>query len=451
MNLKNNISLIVSLLFTIIYAISATVIYALFADFRKEEFEIRLKDKAISSIKLLVEVEQIDRQLLKIIDQNRINKLYDEKTLIFDANYKLIYSSLDDTKIKWKVSDLQYLKENKTFFRKDNQNEVYGFFYDTHHEDYYALISAVDTFGKRKLDYLLYILIGTYIAFTIICWFITLYVVKKLLTPLDVFHHKLKGINENNLDTRIAVKEKKDEIDLLADEFNQMLKRIDNSYQKQKEFTSHASHELRTPIARLTSQLENKILEKQVDTDTKSFLTKLLVDISQISELINSLLLLSKIESLNTEFEVCRIDEIIYEVSDNINKNYPDFKLQLEIDDSNLSDSFLEIKGSKSLLKIAFSNLLKNAYIYSDNKLATVLISTINNQLVLSISNTGKTLQENEISNLFQPFMRGSNSKNSTGLGLGLRMVQRIIFQHKGFISYNPANNLNTFIITFKL
>ncbi|WP_299247826.1 HAMP domain-containing protein, partial [uncultured Cytophaga sp.] len=262
MNLKNKISFIVSFLFTIIFAISATVIYILFADFRQEEFEIRLREKALSTIKLLVEIEEVDNQLLKIIDKNSIHKLYNEKVLIFNSDFNLIYSSLDDQKIKWDKADLTYLKKNKNFYRKDINHEIFGIFYDTNQHDYYALISASDDFGKRKLRYLLYILIITYIVFTITCWFITTYIVKKLLLPLDTFYKTLKGINENNLKTRIHVHTKKNEIDLLANEFNQMLQRIDISYQKQKEFTAHASHELRTPIARILAQIENRASEK---------------------------------------------------------------------------------------------------------------------------------------------------------------------------------------------
>lgn len=81
-----------------------------------------------------------------------------------------------------------------------------------------------------------------------------------MLSPIKVFLDKIKGINENNLDTRIAVNDNKDEIDLLANEFNQMLERIDESYKKQKEFTANASHEFRTPIARISVRLENKII-----------------------------------------------------------------------------------------------------------------------------------------------------------------------------------------------
>jgi two-component system sensor histidine kinase ArlS len=448
MTLKNKISFIVSLLFMAIYFISATVIYFLFADFRKEEFESLLKEKALSSIRLLVEVEQVDKQLLKILDQNSINKLYNEKTLIFNADYYLIYSSLDDVKIKWTIEDLKYLKKNKTLFRKDKEQEVYGIFYDTDNQDYYALISATDNFGKRKLEYLLYILIGTYFLFSAITWFNSYYIVKKLLSPLYVFHSKLKGINESNLDTRVAVKEKKDEIDLLAHEFNQMLERIDTSYRRQKEFTANASHELRTPLSRITSKLENQIIAEKDNLVFINFIKGILKDINQLSELTNSLLLLSKLDSEINEFdEVCRIDDLIFEASEKLIKISPDFKLDLEF----LEVESLEIIGNKSLLTISFANLLKNAYHYSDNKQAKVRIQSSENELLVSISNDGTSISAEEQNKLFQPFMRGRNSKGKMGLGLGLRIVQRILIQQKASIWYSISpEKENTFTIRWK-
>lgn len=445
MNLKNKISLIVSLLFTLIFGLSAIVIYLLFDDFRTDEFEARLKEKAVSTIKLLVEVEQVDNQLLKIIDQNNINKLYNEKTLIFDADFKLIYSSIDDTEINWSMDDLEFLKQHKTFFRKNKDQEIYGFFYDTNEEDFYALVSANDEFGKRKLEFLSYILIVTYILFTIICWFVTSYLVKKLLQPIDVFHFKLAGINEHNLDTRLIVKERKDEIDLLANEFNRMLERIDVSYQKQKEFTSNASHELRTPIARVTAQLQNKIIAEKERKEDHVFYNGLLNDINQISELISSLLILSKLDNtLQLERDWCRIDELILDAATQLSKLYPDFKLDFEL----LEVESLEILGNKSLLTIAFTNLLKNGYLYSESKMVRVQMSSSNQELKIVVINDGAVITEEESPKLFQPFMRGKNAKNSKGLGLGLRIVQRILTHHHASIEYVVSmNEQNVFTV----
>jgi len=451
MTLKNRISLVVSLLFTILFGLASTVIFVLYSNFRKVEFRERLEIKALSSIKLLVNVKELDDQLLKMIDQNSINKLYDEKTLVFDSNYKLIYSSIDDAKINWSIEDLKYLKKHKTFFKQQGNYEVYGVFYDTNDKDFYALISATDDYGKRKLLFLRYTLIISYIFFTCICWVLTSFMVKKAMSPLRIFHQKIKNINENNLDTRIALESNKNEVDLIANEFNFMMDRIEISYQKQKEFTSHASHELRTPLSRITSQIENTISDSSTSDKGKSFLRTILSDVNQLTELITSLLVLSKIDNNNQENnEVHRMDEILFSAIESVNKSFPDFVILFDMEESDNLDTALEIKGNKNLLEIALGNVLKNACAYSDNKQAEVKISTHEHQLIISVLNTGKTLSETEQKNLFQPFMRGKNSKGTSGFGLGLRIVNRILTLHKAQIRYSvPKENTNLFQLIF--
>lgn len=451
MTLNNRISLLVSLLFTVLFGLASTLIFILYANFRKEEFRDRLEVKALSNIKLLVNVKKVDKQLLKMIDQNTINKLYNEKTLIFDSNYRLIYSSIDDAKINWSVDDLKYLKTHKTLFKQQGNYEVYGIFYDTNYEDYYALISATDDYGKRKLLYLRFILIISYIVFTAICWILTSFTVKKIMHPLGIFHQKIRNINANNLDSRVEVRSKKNEIDLIASEFNFMMDRIEISYQKQKEFTAHASHELRTPLSRITSQIENNIALKETDQKSKNFLNTILGDVNQLTELINSLLILSKLENKKYENkEIHRLDEILFSAIEKLNKIFPDFVILFEMEESDNLDSLLEITGNKKLLEIAISNILKNAFTYSDNKQAIVKIKADGQQLIISVSNTGKTLTAKEQKNLFQPFMRGDNANGTTGFGLGLRIVQRILTLHNAKILYqNPAENTNLFLLIF--
>lgn len=452
MTLKNKISFLSSAIFTILYLLASLIVYVAYSDFRKDEFESRLKEKAQSTVKLLIDVKKVEKNLLKTIDQNSIDKLYDVKTFVFDENYRLLYSSVDDAKITWTIGELDFLKQHHTFFERKGKEEVFGYQYKTQGKEFYVFVSARDHYGERKLTYLVYLLFITYIIFTAISLFVTLYLVKKMLNPLDVFLTRIKIINENNLDTRIAVKKRKDEIDILANEFNEMLQRLDNSYQKQKEFTSHASHELRTPIARITSQIENKVSDMNPDDSNRTFLNKILTDVNQISELISSLLLLSRLENVKSqESQVHRIDEIIYEAIETTKKAHPEFKISFEIEESDNIEELLEVKGNDSLLKIAFANLLKNACVYSDNHQAVVVIGEKDSALYVSIQNSGTVLSNDEQERLFEPFMRGNNSKNKTGLGLGLRIVKRILNQHHAQIGYSsPDSNTNLFTVLFK-
>ena len=271
------------------------------------------------------------------------------------------------------------------------------------------------------------------------------------MQPLGSFYQKIKKINENNLDTRVEAKSNKNEIDLIATEFNFMMDRIEVSYQKQKEFTAHASHELRTPLSRIISQIENNIARNDIDSDSKNFLNTILSDVNQLTELIHSLLILSKLDNKKYENkETYRLDEILFTAIEKLNKIFPDFVILFEMEENENLDSLLEICGNKKLLEIAISNILKNACVYSDNKQAKVKISCEGQNLIISVSNTGKTFDEKEQKNLFQPFMRGKNSNGTSGFGLGLRIVQRILTLHKATIVYSvPNKNTNLFQLIF--
>lgn len=449
MTLKSRIAFFISLLFTILFGIACGIVIFLFSNFRKEEFKQRLEEKALTTIRLLTEVKEVDNQLLKIIDRNTINRLYNEKILVFDAGYKLIYSSLDDIKINWTPADLDYLKKNKTFFKRDGENEIYGFFYDTSQKDYYALVSANDNAGKRKLNFLIYLLLGAYAFFTGIAWVICFYTIRNLLRPLDTFHHTISQINEYNLQKRITVNEKStNEIELISKEFNFLLGRIEEAYQKQKEFTAQASHELRTPLARISAQLENQMAG--ADKSHQKMLQSSLQNINQLNGLINSLLILSKIDSQkDTATEFFRLDEIIYKSIERVHREVNLFRAVLNIEDEAITEEMIVVRGNHFLLETVFYNLLKNACNYSGNQQATITISIHQNKPYVTITNNGITISEEEQKKLFQPFMRGANSKSKSGLGLGLRIVQRILTYYGYKIQYRVSDGLNQFCIFF--
>lgn len=454
MTLKRRLSIYVSAAFSILFGVAIVLVYLSFSSFRKEEFSDRLEEKALTTVELLLKVQEIDKQMLKIIDQNSINKLYNEKTLVFDENYRLIYSSIDDASIRWDRRDLVKLKKEKRFFRIVGEKEVLGIFYDFEDADYYVLIAAEDRYGNSKLQYLFYSLLTTFLVGIAIVWISTYFIITRLTKPLDDFQNRITQISANELSTQIPVDAARtDEITLLARAFNQMLVRIEKAFSAQRDFTANASHELRTPISRIMFQLDNLLESEGLSLATRQYLHSISANVSQLSELIDSLLILAKNSPAETkaQFKIERIDELIFGAYEQVRRTFPDFKMNFEIiENEDLSNS-LEVKAAKPVLEIAITNLLRNAYQYSTDKTATVLLAqNTYGHLTLTISNLGGPLTESETGSLFNPFSRGANARKSSGSGLGLSIVKRILDYHGATIRYLGQVGEHRFVVEFK-
>lgn len=453
MSIKSRISLYISSVFTLFYGSICLFLFYFFADFRREEFQERLAEKAITTIKLLVEVKEVDNHVLKIIDKNSINKLYDEKVLIFDTSYQLIYSSIDDHKVNWSVGELEYLKKHKTFFKKEGNNEIYGYFYDSNSKDYFALVSANDLYGKRKLDFLTNLLLFSFLIFVVFTWVFTYYITKIQLNPLLIFQKQLRVINENNLETPLTVNLKnKSEINLLSIEFNAMMQRISESYKAQKIFTAQASHELRTPIARISARLENHLQDARLDSDTKAIYKSVLADVTVLNEIIHSLLLLSRIEGKKSSYkEKVRIDELMDNSIEKLLSHSPNAKINFNITPIEDIEHKIVVQCNPTLIEIAINNLLINAYQYSTDKVIYTSIFEIENQLAIEIKNRGEKLTDEEQRLMFEPFVRGNNARARHGHGLGLAIVKRIIKAHGFKLNYRlEEQNFHSFTIIFQ-
>ncbi len=454
MNLKQRFSISFSILYSVILATMLFLVYTQFANFRKEEIQNRLKEKAQTTLKLLVEVKQVDYQLLKLIDSNTINNLYNEKVLIFNDSFKLIYSSIDDAVINWDSKLLKRIQDEDYIYMTENEYDIVGIESTYQGKVYLVLISAEDKFGNRNLVYLKYLFLAAFVIGLVLVWILSFYLSKEALTPLDVFKGKVQNISENNLSTRIEDKGRKDEITELTRAFNMMIDRIEKSFQYQKSFVGSASHELRTPLSKISAQLENLMQNPDFPAKYIPILASINEDTQQLSDIVTSLLILSKLEKENPSksFTNVRIDEIIFSSSEFLKKFYPDLKIHFEIINETNAEDKLEVRGDESLLKIAINNLLKNAYLYSDTKEVFIKIIQEEKSIDLFFENTGKTPDVKNTYELFDPFVRGSNAIQSKGFGLGLSIVKRILQYNEAEILYNiNIPNFNQIKVTFKV
>ena len=454
MKLKYRFPLYFSLLFSLILAAAVIVVYYLFANFRKQEFIDRLSEKAETSFNLLIVVKEIDSSMFKIIDKNSINRLYHEETQIFNDSLRMIYSSLDTIPGGLTDQELRSVKEKKRVSKSEGKYDIVGLYYTYENKGYYVAITAEDRYGNRKLHYLKLLLISAFICGTGSVWLLSFYLSKLTLKPLDTLRHQIQEVNTKNLTARITEPERKDEIKALSHSFNQMLTRIDKAYQSQKDFTSNASHELRTPLAKIITQLENLLNEKNLTATNKTTLKSIAEDAYQLSDIVTSLLVLSKMESDEAafSFKKIRIDEVIFSTAAQLSNLHPDFKLHFEIENETNHELKMEINGDETLLKIAVLNLLKNGYAYSNNHSVKCVVKQCERTLQLFFINNGELPDVEDTDILFETFTRGSNSVSRPGSGIGLNIVKRILDYHHATITYTIRKpDCNEICIEFPL
>lgn len=453
MSLKRKIALTISIAFSLLFAMVMAVIYLSFNDFRRDEFKERFRQRLEFTTHFISKSKDFEEEAPIFFNENSDNILLNEKILIFNEQKELIYSTIKDRNVTWDSAMLKELDKKKIIYTEKTVPEIYAALRNINGENYYILTSAFDTNGKSKLGYLKYLLITAYAMSTLLIGFFSYYFVEKFLRPLEDLNKEISEVTAHKLTTQIPVQQSNDEINVLAKSFNTMIVRLNDVFQSQKDFTASASHEIRTPITRMAFQLENLIKFEEHSPETLSSLQQIQRDVYQLSDLTNSLLLLTKFDKENIQsiYEEVRIDEAIFEAFEGVEKSYPDLKLDFLITEETSENAFLTIKGIQSLLVIVFINLFKNAAIYSDTAEVKVLITETNDHLSVEVVSHGDTISEEEQARLFEAFTRGNNAQNISGSGLGLRIVKRILEYHDAEIVYSsPAEYMNKFTIIFK-
>ena len=454
MNLKTRIALNLSIAFSIIMGIVMTVIYISFANFRKAEFKENLEHSAVVTAnyisKLPQKVLNNDDKTVDDINNDEDDFLIKEKILVFNNEKNLIFSNVLDERLVWDNSHLNNLDKRKKIFWINDYQENIGIKTKIRGDFFYILTSAEDVNGNAKLNFLKILLISIFITSLAFIWVFSFYFMKKQLKPLDDFKDKITDVTSHQLTIQLPEQKSDNEINVLIKAFNTMMKRLNEAFLAQKEFTTSASHEIKTPLTRMSFQLEN-LSNLTKEEKSKDYINSIQNEVFQLSDTVNSLLILSKVEEgHDVHFENVRMDEVIFDAFSKVKKNFKEFEMDFEIKEQS-ADGDLTIKGIKSLLEIVFINLLKNVCLYSYEPKAKVEISETDDEIVVKVINEGEVLSEEDQIKIFEAFRRGKNSQNISGSGLGLRISKRIMDFHHGEIFYTSDKNHNIFTINFPI
>ena len=439
MTIRNRIALQFSLIVASILVVFSVLIYLVSATYRREEFYERLKSKARTTVRFLIEVKEVDRNLLKIIDRNTLTALFDEKVLIFDAQNRLIYSSVDDQVIHYRAALLNEVRNRKEVETFSGHNELVGLLYQQNGRDLVVLASAYDQFGKSKLANLqltlgwgLLVGLGTTIGLGI-------FFAGQALRPISQINQQVSTITARNLQQRLDEGNRQDEIARLAINFNNVLQRLQQAFEQQRSFVSHASHELRTPLAALKSEIQLGLRRPFTVAEHEEILHNLMSDTDRLIGLTNSLLFLARtLETSNqVSFLPVRLDDIVFTAKDDLLAAKPAYRIEVDYQNLPESETDTVVKGNEELLKQVLLNLFDNACKYSPDRMAQVQISTDSRQCRIIIQDRGIGMSDQDINRIFEPFYRAQNALGYEGFGIGLSISSKLVELHQGTLTVN--------------
>ncbi len=452
MQIKTRLTLLFTALVAALLLAFALTVYFTSADTREDEYYKRLQQQAATKANLLFDTK-VAPSVLQLIYKKAPNALFQEEVAIYDTSFHLLYHDaveIDKVKETRDMIDRIISRKEIRFYLNDVQ--VVGFVYEHNGKSYVVTAAAKDEYGLTKLADLRNTIIIALLVSVVIIFFAGLFLARKSLQPVSSLLHKVKEITATHLDLRVDEGNRKDEIAALAITFNEMLNRLEHSFDAQKSFVSNISHELRTPLTAMLAELQLAAGKERSNSEYRQVIEHTISDTQKLIRLSNSLLDLAKANYDQTEisFKNIRLDEVLLDARNEVLHHQPLSRVDIVFDHEIEDDKFISVKGNAYLLKVAFINLIENGCKFSEQNQSTIFIAYDEHNTILRFSDQGMGIAPEDLPHLFTPFYRGSNKKLVDGNGVGLSLTKKIIDLHQGRIAVSSIKNKGTiFTLTF--
>lgn len=278
---------------------------------------------------------------------------------------------------------------------------------------------------------------------------VTYFISGHALRPIREFSDKIEEVQVQNLsDSRIEENNVK-ELNKLGISYNNMLERLSDAFEIQRQFTANAAHELRTPLALMQVQLDlyNSATHPGNDADTLQTIKMVTEQNDKLNRMVKTLLDMSELQSVGRDDKII-LDAIVEEVLADLEPLAVEKNIKLigKCEDATMI-------GSDILIYRLVYNLVENAIKYN-HPLGQVTVTAYqrNKHVYLSVEDTGSGIPKELRERVFEPFFRvdKSRSRELGGVGLGLALVHEIVRVHDGSICIKSGKTGGTiFEVTF--
>lgn len=447
MKIQTKTTILFTVITATIFLILNVTVYYFVKSFANNDFEKRLELRSKITAKVKFEEGELSTEAFKAIQKQYLERLPDQESFIFEMlGNKLKDASLVPKEIPIKFINQIISNNGKTTLYENGFRHFAGLLYSDEGSNYVVIASATNEYGRKMMQYLLYIKIFALIVATLIIYSVGLYFAKKTFQPIREVINSVKTISDGNFHIRLKELDSSDEIAELTSTFNQMLNRLETAFEIQNNFISNASHELRTPLTAIVGEADLALAKPRSIEEYQQSLQQIILQAEKLQQLTKGLLALAQtgFDGKRQLWEMIRIDQLIFDVKDNCDAILPQNNIKIWLDKLPNNEEGISIKGNADLLKIAITNIVLNACKYSDNKEVTISLLINLQEAIIKIEDAGIGIPKEELKNIYDPFFRASNTKKYDGFGIGMPLSNNIIQLHKGSIAVQSSINVGT-------
>lgn len=270
----------------------------------------------------------------------------------------------------------------------------------------------------------------------------------RALSPIDNITKAARHISVDDLGARLNLPDNGDEVSRLANTFNEMLGRLDSGFQRERQFTADASHELRTPVAAMEAILSVVREGKRSPQEYQQAFQDLAEENDRLKELIEDLLSLARGEDgFKLNVETFDLALLLRDLADGMRPLSDAKGLTIAQE----TPENITINADRDLLIRLFVNLLENAIKYTDKGGIKISASAEREIAVIRISDSGPGIAVQHLPHIFERFYRADAARSSKGTGLGLAIASQIAAAHGGGLVVESAlGQGSTFIVRLK-
>ena len=407
---------------------------------RIKDIKTRLTNRGITTGRLLSQTGVFDLKLIQRIDASTTVALKNKIVEAFDLSNNKIYrySDLETEAISVPAAITDEARKDGNSYVMIDDRDVVVLHYTDPQNNMMIVEAAYDEEGFNKLRQLRLILWLSFAGGIFITLLGGYFFSGRLLQPLKKITDEVNEISAGSLTRRIGNQDMQitDEWSYLSSTLNQLLNRLQESFDIQGRFIANASHELTTPLTSISSQLEIALQMPRESGYYEPMIRSVYEDVLHLNKLTISLLEFAKASGTSSgiEIDLLRIDEILLRFPAEMTKAGAGYTISLDFSSLPEQEEKLLVFGNEELLFSALKNIVLNACKYSSDHHAKISLQIANQEIKISVEDKGNGISVKDIENIFQPFYRTEEAWSYEGFGLGLPLSNRIIKLHKGFI-----------------